>query len=261
MKRIQKPEIKNKILWVVLFFMINSGEAFAAIPLITDDTGTQGKGNVQIELFGEYGHDREGRVTTKNSDISATLTYGLIDTLDLAFISIPYQAWSSDGAGSLIKGDGLGDMAIEAKWRFYDEDGLSLALKPGLTIPTGNEDKGLGAGKMTYYLNLIASKELNPWAFHINLSYVRNDNKVDERKDLWHASFAATVDVIKNLKLVGDIGLATNPDSASTNPLAYILGGLIYSLRENLDIGLGLKGGLTKPEMDISIRGGITWRF
>jgi hypothetical protein len=58
-----------------------------------------------------------------------------------------------------------------------------------------------------------------------------------------------------------DAGVATNPDSSSNTPLAYILGGLIWSLRENFDIGLGVKGGLTKPETDISFRGGITWRF
>ncbi len=261
MKRIQGPQVKFKILWVVLMFIIGTGKAFGAIPLITDDTGTQGKGRFQLELSGEYGHDREGRVTTKNSDISATLTYGITDTVDMAFISIPYQAWSSDDSGSLIKGDGLGDIAIETKWRFYDKDGLSLALKPGLTIPTGNVEKGLGAGDMTYYLYLIASEELTPWAFHYNLAYIRNDNRVDEKKNLWHASFAATVDVMKDLKLVGDIGIDTNPDSASTDPPAYILGGLIYSLRKNLDIGLGLQGGLTKSETDITVRGGITLRF
>ena len=42
---------------------------------------------------------------------------------------------------------------------------------------------------------------------------------------------------------------------------AYILGGFIYSVKENFDIGIGVKGGLTKPETDISVRGGITWRF
>lgn len=44
-------------------------------------------------------------------------------------------------------------------------------------------------------------------------------------------------------------------------PPAYILGGLIWSVRENLDIGLGIKGGFTKPAADVAIHGGITWRF
>ncbi len=59
MKGIQKPGVKHKILWVVLMVIINSGEAFAEHPLITDDTGTQGKGKFQLEINGQYGYDNE----------------------------------------------------------------------------------------------------------------------------------------------------------------------------------------------------------
>jgi len=240
--------------------LVTAGSAFAAIPLITDDTGTQGKGKFQLEFSCEYGHDSEERITAKTADLSATLTYGIIDPIDIV-LSLPYQIWHSDDSESETRGSGISDLAIEAKWRFYEKEGLSLALKPGFTIPTGDEEKGLGAGKLTYYLYFIASKEINPWAFHINLAYIRNETKGDDRQDIWHASLASTVDLMKNLKLVGDVGVETNPESSSTTPPVYILGGLIYSLSENFDIGLGVKGGLTKPETDIAVRGGITWRF
>jgi hypothetical protein len=72
---------------------------------------------------------------------------------------------------------------------------------------------------------------------------------------------AATVDVMKELKLVGDFGGETNPDRSSNTPPVYILGGFIYSPSENFDIGLGVKGGLTESETDIAVRGGITYRF
>jgi len=237
-----------------------AGAAFAAIPLITDDTGTQGRGNFQLELFGEYGHDREGIITTKTSDVSATLTYGLIETVDIV-LGIPYQAWSSDNSEFLVKGNGIADLSLEAKWRFYEKEGLSLALKPGFTIPTGDTEKGLGAGRPTYHLLFIATKQMKPWEFDMNVGYLYNENTAGERKNIWSASLDAQVEVVKDLKLALDVGLATNPDSSSDTPPAYVLGGLIWSLRENLDIGLGVKVGLTKPETDISVRGGITWRF
>jgi hypothetical protein len=248
--------------FLVSFFTacLLSSQAFAAIPLITDDTGTQGKGKFQLELFGEYASDKEEIVTNKNSNFSATLTYGIIDPVDI-ILTVPYASWRTENSESAAKGNGIGDMSFEAKWRFYEKDGFSFALKPGFTFPTGDHEKDLGTGKMTYHLFVIASKEMNPWAFHINLAYIRNENKEDDRKNIWHASLAATVDVMKNLKLVGDLGVESNPERSSTNPPAYLLGGLIWSLRENFDIGLGVKGGLTKPEPDIAIRGGITWRF
>jgi hypothetical protein len=42
--------------------------------------------------------------------------------------------------------------------------------------------------------------------------------------------------VVKKLKFVADIGVESNPDRSSSNPPAYILGELIWSPKENLDI-------------------------
>ena len=260
--------LKFRVLGKCTFFLLSTatsifllaGTLYAAIPLVTDDTGTQGKGKFQLELFGEYANDREESVTNKDGAFSATLTYGIADPVDI-ILSIPYQSLNSDDSGSKTTESGLSDLAIETKWRFYEKEGLSLALKPGFTIPTGDAKKDLGNGNMTYYLYFITSKEMNPWSFHLNLAYIRNENTEDNRKDIWHASFASTVDVMKNLKLVGDIGVESNPERSSGNPPAYILGGLIYSPIENFDVGMGLKGGLTESETDIAVRGGITWRF
>ena len=64
--------------------------------------------------------------------------------------------------------------------RFYEHADLSLAIKPGLTLPTGDDEKGLGTGKATYRLFFIASQEMDPWAFHLNLGYIRNENTLEE---------------------------------------------------------------------------------
>ena len=250
------------LLFLIFFLSITSHttNALAATPLVTDDTGTQGKGKSQVELCGEYSEDREEGVTNKATGLSATFTYGIIDRLDIA-VSVPYQFLRAEDDEGMQKADGFSDVAIEAKWRFFEKNGFSFALKPGITLPTGNEDNDLGNGRSTYYLYFIASKEMGPWLFHLNLAYFRNENKGDDRNDLWHASFASTFEIIKGLKLVGDIGVDSNPDRISSTLPAYILGGFIYSPTENFDIGLGIKGGLTKSETDISVRGGITWRF
>jgi hypothetical protein len=46
----------------------------------------------------------------------------------------------------------------------------------------------------------------------------------------------------------------------NTHP-AFVLGGLIYSVSENLDVDFGVKGGLNKPEADYSVLAGLAWRF
>lgn len=235
--------------------------AYAAIPLVTDDTGTQGKGKFQLEILGEYGHDREEGLREETQGVTAAFTYGILDPVDLV-LSIPYAFWQTKESGCTDKEEGLSDLAFEAKWRILEKDGFGFALKPGLTLPTGDEDKGLGAGRPTASLFLITSKEiLSSWAFHLNLGYIRNENKNDERYSLWHASLATGFEIFKNFQLVGDIGVETNPDRCSSIDPAYILGGIIYSPVENFDIGLGIKGGLTDTETDIALRGGVTWRF
>ncbi|MGE5300568.1 MAG: transporter [Acidobacteriota bacterium] len=153
------------------------------------------------------------------------------------------------------------DTGTQGRAKFYERDDFSFAVKPAFTIPTGDEGKDLGNGKITYCLYFIASKEMNPLAFHLKLDYIRNNNTGVDRKDIWHASLASTVDVMKNLKLAGDIGVETNFGNSSNTPPACLLGGAIYSLAENFDIGLGLKAGLTKPETDVAVGGGITYRL
>ena len=155
----------------------------------------------------------------------------------------------------------MGDATLQVKWKFFEKNGLSFALKPGIDFPTGNDDRGLGTGKIGGSLFLIASREMGPWAFHDNLGYMRNENNCDDRKDIWHASFAATWEVIKDLKLVANVGIERDRDDEANEDPAFIIGGIIYSVNEHFDVDLGVKGGLTRSETNISALAGVTLSF
>lgn len=249
----------------VALFSLLASSAYAAHPLITDDTGTQGKGKLQIEINGEYAVDKEKErgitVIEKASELSATLSYGISDTVDIV-LGIPYQ-WIrvKEDRHAVADENGVSDIALEAKWRFYERDGLSLGLKPGITLPTGDDENGLGTGKVTYGIFFIGTKEVEPWAFHLNLGYTRNENKADEGRDVWHASLAGMHEIVKDLQLVANIGVESNPDKGSHTSPAFILGGLIYSVSERLDIDFGIKTGLNKPETDYAVLAGLARRF
>src|SRR3990172_8719086 len=216
--------------------VIMEGSAFAAQPLITDDTGTQGTGKAQFEFIGEYGIEKEEGVTEKSFEAPTVpfLSYGLSDTIDLVF-GFPYVSVRVEDAGTTTAVRGATDMSIELKARVYEKDGLSFAVKPGVSLPTGDEEKGLGNGKASYSTFLITTKAVAPWAFHFNVGYVRNEYKLqaDEdanRKDIWHVSLASQVEVMKDLNLVANIGMERNPDKTSATHPALILGGLVYSI-------------------------------
>jgi len=236
---------------LTFLFVSNS---YAAHPLITDDTGTQGKGKFQLEVNGEYSNDN-GNTTT---EISATLSAGIRDNIDFV-ITVPYQFLrTKDEAGHKTSENGISDMTIELKWRFYEKEGLSFALKPGITFPTGDTDKGLGDGKNSYRLFFITTQELEPFTFHLNLGYVKNRK---ELRDIWHYSLAGEYRAIKPLRIVANVGGETNPDRNSHVHPLFLLGGVIYSVNENFDIDFGVKTGLNKAEADYTLLAGITLRF
>ena len=238
---------------------------WGAHPLITDDSGTQGKGKFQLEVNGQYDSDKEtvAGVSKKSTggQVGATLSYGIIENADLV-LSVPY-VWGKvkEDEGAVYDEKGISDTTFEVKWRFFEKEGWIFALKPGVSFPTGDENKGLGTGKIGYHVFLIAFKEAAPWAFHANFGYIRNENKFDEEKNIWHASFATTYEVVKDLKVVGNIGIERSSDKMADNDPAFLIGGVIYSVSKNFDLDFGVKYGLSSSETDLSVLAGIAFRF
>lgn len=250
-----------------IVMIMTAKTSFAAHPLITDDAGTIGKGNFQFEFVGEYGVEKEDGVTERSYETPTVpfLSYGLTDAIDIVF-GLPYASIRVEEAGTITAFRGITDASLELKARLYEKDGLSFTVKPGLSLPTGDEKKALGNGKTSYSAFFIMTKETEPWAFHFNVGYARNEFKLqaDEevnRKDIWHISLASQVEVVKDLNLVANIGMERNPDKTSDTHPAFILGGLIYAVSENVDLDFGIKGGLNKTETDYSVLAGITWRL
>ncbi len=250
----------KKTLMILIVNLLLSGMAFAGPPLITDDAETQGKGKVEIDIGGQYGYDRDKGVVQKSVSAGVLVSYGLIDKVDIV-IGAPYQwIWTRDG-DTKSKENGIGDASLAIKWRFFDVEGFGLAIKPGVTFQTGDSDRGLGSGKVGASIYLIASKELKPFEFHVNFGYILNENKLDEQISLWHASFAAEYELMKKLKLVADIGAMRNRDKGWDTPVCYLLGGIVYSISENIELNAGYKYGLTRPEVNHTAIGGVTLKF
>jgi hypothetical protein len=244
--------LRSLVLFLSLSFIF-TGSVYAAHPLISDDPGTCGTGKFNIEMNAEYANDNGDSET----QIAATLSAGVRENIDLV-VSVPYIFTSIDEGSEILREDGLSDITMEVKWRFYEKDGLSFAIKPGIVVPTGEENKGLGDGKAAYSLHLLTSKEIDTVTLFLDLGYIKNRK---ELRDIWHYSLAAEYAVSKPLTLVANIGGETNPDRESNvNPL-FLLGGMIYKINENLSFDFGLKTGLNKAEADYTVLAGIILDF
>jgi Putative MetA-pathway of phenol degradation len=244
---------------IALLGLIAVRAAHAAHPLLTEDTGTQGKGNFQLELTGQQGHGPTDAGTVHAQQPAALLAYGILENADLQ-IGTSYLRLTLDSGLSHTRNAGLSDVTVDLKWRFFERGPLSFALKPGIVIPTGNDAKGLGRGNFAGGSLLVLSYEPGPVAFHSHLGYLYNDI-VGERRSLWHLSGAVTWQVSKPLKLVADVAYDTNPIQFGADGVFQTVFGAIYSPTRNIDLDFGVKRGHQQPALDIAWLFGLTLRW
>jgi hypothetical protein len=252
------------LLSILLFW---TAPALGAHPLLTDDTITVGKGTTQIEMSYQFDSNNDDGNKAELSRPKVQLTYGLLDPLDV-ILEIPYLFLQQTQGGVTTSSDGIGDITLSLKWRFYGEKekGLQFAIKPSVTFPTGDEAKGLGFGREAYGITFISSFEREEWIVSANLGYLYNEYGLQSERDayrtsIWSASLSGQYEVIEKLWLVGEVGVLSNPRVTSDTPPAFINGGLIYELTKNIDLDIGYRYGLNKPMVDYSISGAVTVRF
>ena len=250
---------KRSLFAAIIALMLAQG-AYAFHPLNTDDTGTMGKGNCKSMLTGKYEHNEEAGMVEAVSKIKASVTVGAAGNIDIE-VGQPYKFKKEDDNGAATKTNGIADTEVEMKWRFYERGTFSLAVRPSLTLATGSEDKGLGAGKATYGLFLLATKQLEQWAFHVNAGYERLTDEGDERPDIWHYSSAAEYEAGKGFVLIGEAGIHSNEDQTSLIHPVYTTLGLLYKPAMNIKLGLGLRLPLNRAEPDYTLLTGITVYF
>jgi hypothetical protein len=191
---------------------------------------------------------------------AAVLSYGMRDDLD-AIVTLPYGRLLTDTPDDTRRVQGTGDIGLDLKWRFYEREALSLALKPGTTFSTGDLADELGSGRQRASVYLVTTIDPKPWAVHLHLGYLWNANLLGERANLWHASVGGWISFNENWRLVADVGSLRNADPESARNPAFATGGIIYSPHADLDLDLGVRRALTSPEADYGVLAGVTLRF
>ena len=251
----------TRALPVAIALVLATRCAHAAHPLITEDTGTVGRGNYQLELTAELARQSDEGRTVHGAQPAALLSYGVLPNADLQLGQPWLRIVSDDGANREVI-DGPLDTSLDFKWRFYERGGLSFGFKPGITLPTGDDQRGLGAGLVTWGALLIGTYDARgPFAFYSHLGYRRFRNTLGWREALYHISGAMAYLPSENLKLVADVSADTNPLPSAYGTLRYAVLGAIYSPRENLDVDAGVKFRLNGIVFDRSLLMGVTLRW
>lgn len=130
--------------------------AWAGPPFLTDDPEPTDTGHWEIyaPLL-----EAEGQGSTFEGSTGVEINYGAARNVQIT-VGLPV-AYAHDSNGTEW---GAGDVAVSVKYRFYhNEDlGLSIAVFPGVTLPTASD--GFGAGEVTGFLPVWFQKDSGPWS-------------------------------------------------------------------------------------------------
>ena len=217
---------------IVAALGVPASSAFAGHPMLSEDTGTQGKGNFELEL----GHAWIQSEGSRSFLFQPQLSYGASAAFDL----IVQPSWTTvEGAGGER---GLSDTNLDIKWRFYGAAPLSLGVRAGFELATAQHDLGLRRGVSPHAI-LVATADYAPFTFDANLGYAHIPD--DALPDRYHFSAAATYAANERVFLVLDAAVDSTPDAARNSYQVVALCGVIYTARPGLDIDVGYRGRLS----------------
>jgi hypothetical protein len=241
--------------------------SWAFQPLITDDTGTQGKGGNQLEVSWNDDRIDEGGVVSTARVLPLTFTRGLTDTLDVG-VSVNHTRLSTNEAGSTVT-SGAGNATLGLKWRFYEDEPskTSLALKAELGLPISQEQErsGLGSGKGSYTVTGILMQETSFGAILVNIAGTQvqfSDSALNPDASIVRVSLAPVWQVSEEWKLALDVGSITETVSDQRSHTSFVELGAVYSPSKDLDLAVGFFSRKDpSSSSNTGITAGVTWRF
>lgn len=252
---------------LVLLWAACCSPGWAYQPLITDDTGTQGKNANQLEI--SFSDDRVEQSGVVNSARMLPLTYtrGLSETLDIS-LGVNHTHLNSNMPGTeLVSGNG--NPSVGLKWRFYENAAskTSLALKAELGLPINRAQEGLGLGSGRGYslVTAILMQETSFGALLFNLARAQvrySDTLANPDMSQIRASFAPVWQLNDQWKLALDLGSAREASVEKQTRISFVEIGAIYAPSNDLDIAFGFIGrGGGDSASSRGWTAGISWRF
>ncbi len=227
----------------------------AAHPLQTEDTGTQGAGNLEIE----NGLSRARYDATTLTLYQPQLSVGLATTIDA--IVQPSVEWvHASGQGSI---SGFGDTNVDAKWRFWGSDPFSFALRAGVALATNQHGLGLTRGKTSEHGLVALTWDHGPTVVHANvgLTVVPRAPGTPARRVMTGVSAALMQQINEHLILTVDSSFGQSPNPHKTTWPGTILAGAIWTARPGLDIDLGWQTSIDDRPVTRTWLAGLTYRF
>jgi hypothetical protein len=127
-------------------------------PYVTDDPEPVEYHHLEAYLATQGGYDRHGNLSFSAPHVE--VNYGAVPDLQLHLIAPLQYARPAGGPAAY----GYGDTELGAKFRFVHEGDVvpQVGTFPLLELPTGDSERGLGAGRLQAFLPLWLQKSIGP---------------------------------------------------------------------------------------------------
>jgi len=249
------PTLAARAAAFLLTALVAAG-ARAAHPIQTEDTGTQGAGNLELE--NGFARERDDDVgATVIANYQPQLSVGLTPTFD----AIVQPSWVSRRTRRAATISGAGDTNLDAKWRFFGSDPWSLAVRAGLELPTARAGSGLPHGQLGEHALLVATWDATPTTVHFNAGASHVPPVPGVRATTAVVSAAVLQAIDERLLVTVDSQFTQDPSPARHAWPGDMLAGAIWTLRPGLDVDLGYEAGINARPRARAWLAGLTWRF
>jgi len=242
------------VLVLALALAVATPAAFAAHPLQTEDTGTQGVGNLEIE----NGLSRARFGSISQTIYQPQLSLGLAPTLD----AIVQPAWIWQHAGG-ERASGMGDTNVDAKWRFWGSDPLSLAVRAGLLLATNEHGLGLAHGTSSEHALIALTWDHAPTSVFANVgvTVLPRAAMSPARRVMTSVSAAVLRQASDQLLLTIDATFGQSPNAHRDSWPGAVLVGAIWTARPGLDLDIGWQRSVDDTPVSRTWLAGLTYRF
>ncbi|MBU1170613.1 MAG: DUF3187 family protein [Proteobacteria bacterium] len=173
------------------------------------------------------------------------------------------QEWFSPETGGLHPADSR----LNLKYVFHKNLACSAALMYSIKLPTGDEKKGLGSGRVDHGFFLLSRMVRGPVVFYLNPGLILPHDPVTLGADVHFrtmATFFAGAEYLasENMSLNVQLNTFTSPLSGTgmetlDRPCVELAFGLVCRLRTGLSLDVSFNEDLSGPAPDFTVRAGI----
>jgi hypothetical protein len=254
------------VLWriavIALVLLAVAVRVEAGRPLEVEDADPVEEGQVQVE----FGIELETETNVKALAAPFKISSGLTRWLEVGIE--PSALYIDDEEASPRRAAGVGDVVLDAKIRLpISLLDANFAIAPSLKIPTADERRGLGTGKVDAALILVATRMFTEeQQLHFNVGYnwigkVRGE----QFRDALFVGLAGETNIpglaAERFQAVAEVFGTTKEEAGGRSDIQGRVG-VRYRLVEDLILDAAVGRSLTPhPAIELFATVGFTWNF